>query len=168
MQFSVIVNCKKGETHLLWVQSSYFFAIHCVCWKREQKFLGRFIGLLDKTSTFYSCDVSFAKFVCIACNVPCIRVLVKLRYVSSFPDTFQPNLSRDFSFYVQQTRFWFCWTSNKQQTNLFHWNTLQSKHVSCNTFEVLLKQLFSLKYIAQQTCVHSLKTGGYGIRHTVP
>ena len=34
----------------------------------------------------------FKHFVCIACNVPCIRVLVRLRYVSSFPDTFQPYL----------------------------------------------------------------------------
>ena len=58
--------------------------------RREQKCFGYFTRLQDETSTFYSCDISFKNLVCIACNVPCIRVLIRLRYVSSFPDTFQP------------------------------------------------------------------------------
>ena len=58
--------------------------------RSERGFFGSFTGLRDKASTLYSCDISFTNFVRIACNVPCIRVLIKLRYVSSFPDTFQP------------------------------------------------------------------------------
>ena len=64
-----------------------------MCAEARIEIFGSFPKLRDNAPTFYSCDISFTNFdciICIACNVPCTRVLVKLRYVSSFLDTFQP------------------------------------------------------------------------------
>ena len=89
MLSSVIGNLKIAKFIPVSVKFVPFNAILCSCGMVNRIF-GSFTGLQDETSTFYSCDISFSNFVCIACNVPCIRVLVRLRYVSSFPDTFQP------------------------------------------------------------------------------
>ena len=55
--------------------------------RRERNFWGLLLDCDIKTSTCYRSDISFRNFLCIACIVPCIHVLIKLGHVSSFPDT---------------------------------------------------------------------------------
>ena len=89
MLFSVIGNHKIAKFIPVSVLFVLFIAILCACGSASEPF-GHRTGVQDGTSTFCRCNISFTNFVCIACNVPCTRVLVRLRYVSSFPDTFQP------------------------------------------------------------------------------
>ena len=88
--FVDIVNPTIARFVTVSVKLVLFIVILCVCGGANGNFLGILLDCEHKTSTFYGCDISFTNFVCIACNVPCIHVLIKLRYASSFPDTFQP------------------------------------------------------------------------------
>ena len=102
--FSAIVNRKIANFIAVSVKLGPFIAILCVCRSSSRNIL---IFLLDyemKITHFTAVYISFTNFVCIACNVPCIRVLARLRYVSSFPDTFQPYCTDHLSITTTVTR----------------------------------------------------------------
>ena len=86
MLFSAIVNRKLAKFIPLACKTRTFIDILCAFLESRAEIFCTFTGLQDETSILYSCDISFANFVYMAC----IRVLVRLRYVSSFLGAFQP------------------------------------------------------------------------------
>ena len=62
--------------------------------KAQAKISGCFVDFQDNWRQSLKMRHQFTHFICIACNVPSIRLLIRLRYVSSFPDTFQSQYAQ--------------------------------------------------------------------------